>query len=80
MQPALTRLWAEGKSHATQSISGVGEDAFYGEGRLTFKNGDEYVAVQVLSTKIDTSTAAGVSQQIDIEKKVALKALSRMIH
>jgi hypothetical protein len=72
------QTWAEGKSHATQSISGVGEDAFYGDGRLTFKKGTAYVTVEVISTKIDTSTAAGVSQQIDIEKKVALTALSRM--
>jgi hypothetical protein len=72
------QTWTQGKSHATQTISGVGDDAFYGDGRLTFKKGNAYVTVEVISTKIDTSAAAGVSQQIDIEKKVALTALSRM--
>ena len=72
------QTWTEGKSHAAQTVAGVGEDAFYNNGRLTFKKGNTYVTVEVISTKIDTSTAAGVSQQIDIEKKVALTALSRM--
>ncbi len=72
------QAWTEGESHATQSISGVGDGAFYSDGRLTFKKGTTYVTVEVISTKIDTSIAAGVSQQIDIEKKVALTALSRM--
>ncbi len=72
------QTWTEGKSHAAQTISGVGEDAFYSDGRLTFKKGATYVTVEVISTKIDTSTAAGASQQIDIEKKVALTALSRL--
>ena len=72
------QTWTEGKSHATQSISGVGDNAFFGNGRLTFEKGNTYVTVEVISTKIDTSTAAGVSQQIEIEKKVALTALSRM--
>ncbi|MCL4393459.1 MAG: hypothetical protein M1482_01335 [Chloroflexi bacterium] len=72
------QTWAEGKSHAAQTISGVGDGAFYGNGQLTFRKGNTYVTIEVIGTKIDTSTAAGVSQQIDIETKVALKALSRM--
>lgn len=72
------QTWTEGESHATQSISGVGDGAFYSDGRLTFKKGTTYVTVEVISTKIDTGTPAGVNQQIDIEKRVALTALSRM--
>jgi hypothetical protein len=72
------QTWAQGKSHASQTISGIGEDAFYGDGLLTFRVGSTFVTVEVIGTRIDTSTAAGVSAQIEIEKKVALKALTRM--
>ncbi len=72
------KIWTAGKSHATQSVTGVGEDAFYVDGRLTFKKGNTYVTVEVISTGFDTNTAEGIAQQLDIEKKVALTALSRM--
>ncbi len=72
------QIWAAGKSHATQSIPGVGDDAFYVNGRLTFKKGTTYMTIEVLSTRIDTGTAAGITAQLDIEKKIALTALGRM--
>ncbi len=72
-----TQVWKDGGAHAAQDISGVGDDAFYNNGRLTFKKGDTYVTIEVLATKMDTDTPAGVAQQIDYEKQVALKALSR---
>lgn len=72
------QIWTAGKSHATQSVPDVGDEAFYVDGRLTFKKGTTYVTVEVISTRIDTNTAEGVSEQLDIEKKVALTALSHM--
>ncbi len=71
------QVWDDSKSHAEQVISGVGDDAFYKAGRLTFKKGDTDMTIEVLASKLDTSTPEGVAQQIDYEKKIALKALSR---
>lgn len=71
------QAWNDSKSGAAQSVSGVGDDAFYKEGRLTFKKGNAYVTIEVLATKMDTNTTEGMNQQIDLEKKVALKALMR---
>lgn len=71
------QVWSDAKARAAQVIAGIGDDAFYQDGRLTFKKGDTYMTIEVLGTKLDTATEAGVNQQIDIEKKVALKALSR---
>ena len=72
------KVWTEAKSKAARPISGIGEDAFYNQGRLTFKKASTYVTIEVLSTRIDTETTEGVNQQMDIEKTIALKALSRM--
>ncbi|MCL5951408.1 MAG: hypothetical protein M1132_06765, partial [Chloroflexi bacterium] len=72
------KVWTEAKSKAARAISGIGEDAFYNQGRLTFKKASTYVTIEVLSTRIDTETTEGVNQQMDIEKTIALKALSRM--
>lgn len=72
------RVWEEGKAHAEQTITGVADDAFYGTERLTFKKANTYVTVEVISTRMDTKTQEGISQQIDIEKQVALAAVGRM--
>ncbi len=72
------KIWTDAKSKAARPISDIGDDAFYNQGKLTFKKGSTYVTVEVGSTRIDTATADGVNQQIDIEKTAAQKALSRM--
>ncbi len=77
-QRQWAQAWATAKTQAAQPISGVGDDAFYDHGRLTFKKNGTYVTIEVISTRIDTSTPEGVNQQIEIEKRLADKALSRM--
>ncbi len=72
------QVWITGESHATQKISGIGDAAFYENGRLTFKKGDTYVTVEVISDRIDTKTTAGVNQQLDLEKQFALRAVKHM--
>ena len=72
------QTWVEGKSHAAQIVPDVGDDAFYGNGRLTFKKDNQYVTIEVISTKFDTNNAEGVAQQLEIEKGIALTALNRI--
>ncbi len=72
------QTWVAGKSHALQVIPGLGEDAFFVNGRLTFKTGGTFVTVEILSNQFDTSTADGIAAQIEIEKKAALTAIGRM--
>lgn len=73
-----TQVWSDASSQAAQSVSGIGEAAFYQDGRLSFKQGNLYVTVEVIGTQVSTQTPAGVQQQIDTEKKVALDILSRL--
>ncbi len=74
---AWARVWADASSKAPQSISGIGEGGFFEDGRLTFKKGDYYMTIEVEGTgdTLNTSTPAGVEDQLKIEKQVALDAL-----
>ncbi len=67
--------WAQAKAGTVQAVPGLGDGAFYANGRLTFKKGTVYVTIEALN--VDTTTA-GNGQQIDIEKQVALDTLSRL--
>jgi hypothetical protein len=73
-----TQVWTDAQSKAAQAVSSIGEAAFYDQGRLTFKKSNTYVTVEVIATKMDTNTQAGQSEQLEIEKRIALKALSRL--
>lgn len=72
------QVWADAKSNAAQTVSGIGDDAFYDNGRLTFKKGSIYVTIEVVGTSLNTDTRAGVNQQIEMEKRIALDAQSRL--
>jgi hypothetical protein len=74
---AWAQIWADASSQAAQSISGIGDGAFYENGKLTFKKGDIYMTLEITGTSdtLDTKTNAGVEQQIKLEKQVALDAL-----
>lgn len=72
------QAWTNAKAKAVQPIAGLGDDAFYGKGRLTFKKGSTYVTIEVLGTRVDTSTPDGVDQQIQFEKQLAQKAIARL--
>ncbi len=72
------QVWTTGEAKATQKISGIGDAAFYEGGRLTFKKGSTYVTIELISDRIDTKTAAGVNQQLDLEKQFALRAVKHM--
>ncbi len=71
---AWAQAWAQAKAGRAQAVPGLGDDAFYANGRLTFKKGPVYVTVEALNQ----DTTLGNGQQIDIEKQVALDALGHM--
>jgi hypothetical protein len=74
---AWAQVWTEASSSASQAISGIGQGAFYEAGKLTFKKGDFYVTIEVVGTSdtLNTSTPAGLTDQLKIEKQIALDAL-----
>jgi hypothetical protein len=75
---AWTQLWTQASSEAAQILPGIGDGAFYNDGRVTFKKDNLYVTIEVVGTALDTNTSAGRDQQLDMEKQVALDALSRL--
>jgi hypothetical protein len=72
------QVWVDAGSKAAQAVSGIGDGAFYNDGRLTFKKGSLYVTIEIVGTNLNTDTSAGVNQQIKMEKQIALDALSRL--
>ncbi len=75
---AWAQVWVDARSKAVQAVSGIGDDAFYNDGRLTFKKGSLYVTIEIVGTNLKTDSSAGVNQQIEMEKRIALDALSRL--
>jgi hypothetical protein len=75
---AWAQIWTDASSGAAQTLSGIGDGAFYNDGRLTFKKDNLYLTVEVVGTALDTNTSVGQQQQLDMEKQVALDALSRL--
>jgi hypothetical protein len=75
---AWAQVWVDASSKAGQTVSGIGDGAFYNDGRLTFKKGSLYVTIEIVGTNLNTDTSAGVNQQIEMEKRIALDALSRL--
>ncbi len=75
---AWAQVWSNAKARAEQTVSGIGEEAFYDQGRLMFKKNNVYITVEVIATKMDTTTQAGKNEQLDIEKRVALQILKRL--
>lgn len=74
---AWSKVWADAASKATQSMAGIGDQAFFEDGRLSFKKGSIYVTVEAIDTQLSTQTPAGQIQQLEQEKKIALDALDR---
>ncbi len=70
------KLWSDAESQGAQPVSGIGDEAFIKGSILTFKKGDLYVSVQVL--RMDANEEASASDQLDLDKKVALQATSRI--
>jgi hypothetical protein len=75
---AWIRAWTEASAQATEAVSGIGDAAFYKDGRLSFEKGSVYVTIEVIGTGLNAGASGGTSQQIDMEKQMALDALTRL--
>jgi hypothetical protein len=75
---AWAQVWVDARAKAAQAVSGIGDGAFYHDGRLTFKKGSLYVTIEIVDTNLNTDTSAGANQQIEMEKRIALDTLSRL--
>ena len=75
---AWVQAWDQAKLQASQSISGIGEDAFFEDGRLTFRVRDLFMTIEATETDWDLNTSTGLNKQATTEKQLALDMLSRM--
>jgi len=75
---AWAQVGADAKAKAAQTVPGIGGGAFYDNGMLTFENGGIYVTIGIVDTDLNTATSAGVNQQIEMEKQIALDAQSQL--
>jgi len=75
---AWNQVWADARREADQVVPNIGDDAFYKQGRLAIKKGGIYLTIEVIGTKLNTDSREGTNQQIEIEKQLALDALSRL--
>jgi hypothetical protein len=75
---ATSSAWAQvgtdARAKAAQTVPGIGGGAFYDNGMLTLENGAVYVTVGIVDTDLNLDTNAGVNQQIELEKQIALDA------
>jgi hypothetical protein len=75
---AWAQAWVDATAAVTQTVSGIGEVAFFHDGRLSFKQASTYFTVEVIGTDLQTDTRAGLAQQREIEKAVAQDMLGRL--
>jgi hypothetical protein len=75
---AWDQVWTAARSNAAQAVSGIGDGAFYNDGRLSFKKGSLYVTIEIITAGQDYNIAPGSAQQLDLEKQVALFMLPNM--
>jgi hypothetical protein len=75
---AWAQVWKDADSNGVQAISGVGDGAFFQNGRLTFKKNDIYITIEAIGTYLDSGTSMVKDQQVQIEKQLALDVLSRL--
>jgi hypothetical protein len=76
---AWAQVGADAKAKAAQTVPGIGDGAFYENGLLTFESGAIYVTIGIVDTDLNTNASAGVNQQIEIEKQIALDAQGRLV-
>jgi hypothetical protein len=74
---AWSRAWTQARS-AGQLVPGIGDEAFFSEGRLTFQAANVYVTIAIADTKLDPSTGAGLARQTTIEQQLAQDVLGRL--
>jgi hypothetical protein len=74
---AWAQVWKDASSNGVQAVSGVGDGAFFENGRLTFKKNGTYVTIEAIGTYLNSGTSTVGDQQVQIEKQLALDVLSR---
>jgi hypothetical protein len=75
---AWTQVWAEASSKALRTVSDIADDAFYNNGRLSFKEGNMYVTVEAIETDWNLDNAANMDKQFALEKQIALDLLNHL--
>lgn len=70
------KMGEDASAQAQQVISGIGDKAFFENGKLTFFKDHVYVTIEVVGTAFNPNTNAGLQQQIAIEEQLARKALN----
>jgi hypothetical protein len=69
--------WTQARSTAAQTVSDLGNEAFFKDGQLSFKMDNWYVTVEATESDLDLKTPVGANQQLAIEKQIAIDMLAR---
>ncbi len=77
-QAAWDKAWTDASSGSTQVAISKNESAFFSNGQLVIKNGNEYVTLSAVDTRINANTVAGASQLLNMEKQLAQDILNRL--
>lgn len=72
------RAWAGLKSASGSSVPGVGETAYFNNGRLTLKQRDIYITIEATGQALNALTPTVNDSKLDFEKQVALDILARL--
>jgi hypothetical protein len=75
---AWTRDWAVANAGAGQAMPRLADEAFYKNGRLSFKENDFYVTLQAIETDWNLESPGGSEKQLATERQIAIDMLARM--
>jgi hypothetical protein len=72
------QAWAGLKSAGGSSVPGVGESAYFYNGRLTLKQSGVYITIEATGQALNAFTPTGTDPKLDVEKQLALDILAKL--
>jgi hypothetical protein len=73
-----TQAWAQLKSKGGKEIAGIGDPAYFDNGRLTLQQGGIYITIEAIGPAMNAVANAGSSPQLNVEKLVAQDMLDKL--
>ncbi|MCL4562867.1 MAG: hypothetical protein M1281_19915 [Chloroflexi bacterium] len=71
------RVWTAA-GQAGDSVPGIGDGAFFNDGRLTFEQDNVYFTLAINSIRLKITPTVGGNQTLDLEKQLALDILNQL--
>jgi hypothetical protein len=73
-----TQAWSQLKSNGGKQIPGLGQAAYFDNGRLTLQQGGFYITIEAIGPAMNAVANAGSSPQLNVEKLVAQDMLKNL--